>query len=613
MTAAPETFSIDTFERLAYARDHEGALRELVTLLHSLDAALGHLRINGKVYAPNDEAAQAGIVTRVTAALSCLFADPDFELGLHDWDRMISWHRWIGALFAASGFGNADHVLRAINAKKDGKGLEVPRASVLKFFMLYTSDSDVRIDAEGMWRADPRLTAALFLVLLTPRFVGSPAAHGKRELLLGWLPGKLAEIDTYDMLPRGVLNDVYMHCSYADRPDKHAIKKPLNALFRRALAAWGVTDLAPAARKTQDGKPILLVVLEYFSVNHSIYRTHSATLRAARDRFHIIGMGLPRHVDEHGRAIFHEFVELTGDLTTTLKQVHAVADERRPAALYMPSVGMFQLTMYLATLRLAPLQLLALGHPATTHSDAMDYVVVEEDYVGDPACFSEKLLVLPRDGLPYIPSGFAETIEPIFNENPEVVKIAVCAAVMKINPQFLATLARIAQAAQTKVEFHILVGFAHGLTAMHVKKVLRQYLGDHARVYAHLPYGAYMDVVRQCDLFLNPFPFGNTNGIVDTVSAGLVGVCRTGREVHEHIDEGLFRRLGLPEWTITRTSDDYVAAAVRLIDNPAERIALRKAMLARDGVKTLFKGRPEIFGERLLALVRAGSGKSAPP
>ncbi len=37
-------------------------------------------------------------------------------------------------------------------------------------------------------------------------------------------------------------------------------------------------------------------------------------------------------------------------------------------------------------------------------------------------------------------------------------------------------------------------------------------------------------------------------------------VCKTGPEVHEHIDEGLFKRLGLPNWLITQTAEEYVTA-----------------------------------------------------
>lgn len=86
-----------------------------------------------------------------------------------------------------------------------------------------------------------------------------------------------------------------------------------------------------------------------------------------------------------------------------------------------------------------------------------------------------------------------------------------------------------------------------------------------AIVYEHLEYLDYLQVINQCDLFINPFPFGNTNGIVDTVRQVLPGVCLSGAEVHEHIDEGLFRRLGLAETLITHSLADYITVAVRLI------------------------------------------------
>ncbi|GJG94690.1 hypothetical protein [Cupriavidus pauculus] len=107
-------------------------------------------------------------------------------------------------------------------------------------------------------------------------------------------------------------------------------------------------------------------------------------------------------------------------------------------------------------------------------------------------------------------------------------------------------------------------------------------------------------------MFLNPFPFGNTNPIIDTVWAGLVGICKTGREVHEHIDEGMFRRLGFPEWTITRTTEEYVTAALRLIENAEERRAMSVALAAPQAIeKLIFKGRPEILGERVQELWEA--------
>jgi predicted O-linked N-acetylglucosamine transferase (SPINDLY family) len=141
--------------------------------------------------------------------------------------------------------------------------------------------------------------------------------------------------------------------------------------------------------------------------------------------------------------------------------------------------------------------------------------------------------------------------------------------------------------------------------------VVEQYLGDQVTVFPHQDYVRYMDVIAGCHMFINPFPFGNTNGIIDTVSAGLVGVCKTGPEVHEHIDEGLFGRLGLPDWLVTHSVDDYVAAAVRLAENHAERRALAKAHTGAGKVDVLFEGRPEIMGQKMLVLCESRSNKYA--
>ena len=55
----------------------------------------------------------------------------------------------------------------------------------------------------------------------------------------------------------------------------------------------------------------MVVLLEHFHSSHSIYRTHSTSLIAARDHFHLIGVGSDA-VDDAGRAVFDEFYLLDG-------------------------------------------------------------------------------------------------------------------------------------------------------------------------------------------------------------------------------------------------------------------------------------------------------------
>jgi hypothetical protein len=609
MTTA--SFNLERFEYHAYRRQHEPAARELLALLAILDRNFGQLspEFSAKptMGGLQDSEVDAHLLSRIAAAAMCLFADPSFELSPAGVGQLLSWHRWLSTLFAASPLRNADAVLRTLNVRGPvSEALEVASRDVTKLCLLYNGDSHVPLDLDALWEVNPALAAGLCITLLAPRFCGSVEAHAKREIILPWLAARLEKLESLDVLPTAILHDAYMHCSYADRADKHDIKRGINALIRRKLQEWNLHALPQPTPPKAGSKPVLLVVLEWFNAAHSIYRTHSRTMESARKQFHVIGVGT-KGVDAAGRAVFDVFHELpeSDGVQGQLQFIAELAQRVGAHALYMPSVGMYPLTMFLTNLRVAPLQAYALGHPATTHSPEMDYVVVEEDYVGDPACFSEKLLLLPPDGMPYRPTASAQglSFEAPIREKPQIVEIAIAATTMKLNPGFLSTLARIAHECKREVRFHFLVGQAIGLVYEQVVHLVRQFLGDHAVVHRHQPYDAYMRVIASCDMFLNPFPFGNTNGIVDTIGAGLVGVCKTGREVHEHIDEGLFTRLGLPAWLVAHTTDEYVAAAVRLICDDEERSELRRRYAGSDKVQVLFKGRPEILGEKLLALL----------
>ncbi len=106
-------------------------------------------------------------------------------------------------------------------------------------------ESRVPLDLDALWESNHALAVGLALVLLAPRFLGTPVAHEKRELLLPWLARKLPEIEDLDLLPTGILHDAYMHCSYADRADKHDIKRSINELIRRKLESKGIYPLKP--------------------------------------------------------------------------------------------------------------------------------------------------------------------------------------------------------------------------------------------------------------------------------------------------------------------------------------------------------------------------------
>ncbi|MDD1615777.1 MAG: HMW1C glycosyltransferase involved in glycosylation of HMW1A and HMW2A, partial [Methylococcaceae bacterium NSP1-2] len=173
---------------------------------------------------------------------------------------------------------------------------------------------------------------------------------------------------------------------------------------------------------------------------------------------------------------------------------------------------------------------------------------------------------------------------------------AMVASTMKLNPDFLYTCRQIAEQSPTPVHFQFFIGAARGLVGLQVTQVVERYLGKWATVNLQQGYIHYLQQIANCDLYINPFPFGNMNGIVDLLSVGLVGVCKSGNEPHEHIDQGLFERLGMPDWLVTTTNEDYINAALRLINNHEERLAIRSNLDGRTAINRLFEGREELFG-----------------
>lgn len=618
-------FNLNSYEYNCYHRRYEEAAKQLIEFLRDLDSDLGKLTdkftANVPTLAINDQLTEH-FLSRIISATTFLFLQNDFNLNETGVQQMIYLQRWIEILFAASPYRNADHIIQGLNQIEDAQNPVINEENLSKFAMFYLPDSNVPLNFDELWKFNKILTTQLCFALLSPRFLATPAAHDKRELLLRWLPNKLYELDSLEKIPVSILHDVYMHCSYADFKERHTIKRPLNYLMRRQLDRSNITDVENLPTEIKKGeKPVLLVLLEWFSGGHSIWRTHSRCIEEAKKEFYVIGMGLENRVGEETYHVFDEYIKVPDNigLFEQVQFVRNLAEERKPHVFYMPSIGMFLNSIFMTNLRIAPVQMVALGHPATTQSKFIDYVVVEDRYVGEktPELFSEELLRLPETVF-YRPSMFAQELK--LNDkrefDPEVVNIVMAATIMKFNPNMLEVLNQIIKRSKKKIHFHFLIGQAIGLTHMHVKNVITRVLGtQNCTVYEHQNYREYMQIMSHCDMFLNPFPFGNTNGIVDTITAGLPGICKTGPEVFEHIDEGMFSILDFPDWTVCETTEDYIQAALRMIENPLDRYEIAKRLSGADKVQKFFQGDASCLGkmmrERLdWALARAQAIKA---
>jgi len=261
----------------------------------------------------------------------------------------------------------------------------------------------------------------------------------------------------------------------------------------------------------------------------------------------------------------------------------------------------------LASLRLAPLQAASFGHTATTRGPEIDLMILPEDFVGDPALFSEELVLLPPAAMPYQlrdDIDFAEIGRAARASRPQdgVVRIAVPASVMKLGPPLFGVLAKAAAMARTPIEYQVFPLGCAGLGFEELKRRLAERL-PMARPHEEAPYEAYIERLAACDFFVCPFPYGNMNSIVDAVMVGLPGVCLDGPEAHAHADVAYFRRIGLPPDLATSNLDDYVAAIVRLADDRAWRTHCQAAARRLDRSHAFFGGDERLFVQAVRGLI----------
>lgn len=572
---------LDALESMIYRRQYEEAVR-------ALHVALNRLK-RGREFAgyPSDDRSRRVLYSRLAAAIGTLLCDPTFTLSEEGFDRLCVEHATLRAIFRASAFGNADHLLCQFGMRDPddpGKLTFTTPEGVGRLLMLYSLDSSFELDFEQAIRFDPRRALPVFLGMLAAHVVLSGTHHARRERLLGL--GHLFEqagIEDHMLL---AMADAYMYCSYAGSGTKHAIKGYFNAMSRRLIQSRVALPAFPGRRELK-ARPTMLVPVDAFGSRHAMYRCNAPAIRQLRDRFKLVLMGGETDMDDVSKQLFDEVVVLPSKqlgYQELLGKIGSVA----PDIIFYPSLGMSPYWMALSSVRLAPIQVMALGHPATSLSESIDYVLTSEALPGDVSTLYETTFLVSGNQT-MVRRDDADFPAPVIRDAPEVLRIAVPSMVAKLNPAFLEVCRNLARLSPRRLEFHFfpsVAGLWHYVTALEIRHWLPE-----AVVYQSDDYNRYLRNLGRCDVHLSTFPFGGTNTNMDTMKLCIPMVTLEGLEVHSQMDSAMMRAVGLPEWLITHDSAEFESAALRLIANDQERVSLAR-MLNRLDIEEIFSDRP---------------------
>lgn len=591
-----QNVSLEDFERAVYARNYEESGKLLVAALRRIRCGadfIGHR---------TDGATRATLHTRFASAVISLFADPAFSLSQEGFDNIAAEHAALDTVFRLSVFGTADHLLPHVasgDVRVETEDVKFHNSgSLAKFLLVYSLRSGFMLNFDETFGKAPRITLALWVGMLTHLLTVDTMAHGRREHLLG-LYNVFNDVEMPDYL-MSALSDMYMYTSYASRADKHDAKALVHKLFRRMLTSRGLVPLPQAAkaRKLKE-RPTMLIAIDWFSSMHAMYRCYAPSLRQLRKRFRLVGMSREASVDAIGKAEFDEWCSIPND-GVVLADVISRIRKINPDIILYPSIGMALWWVVAASIRLAPIQVMMLGHPASSRSPAIDYVVCEETSIGDPTLFSEKIVEIPLGAArfvhrPDVDDGFV----PPDRSDRSTIHVAVPSMLFKLNAPFLAVLKVIKESAKRPVVYHFFPNTISALLQQAGKEIQEVLPGSF--IYERAPYNLYRTHLSKCHIQLCTFPFGGTNSNIDAFLLEIPFVAMEGAEPHERFDAQMIRRLGMPEWLIAHSVEEYVTSALRLIDSDETLLAVSQHLAGSDIEGTFFGEPPAQWKDATLA------------
>ena len=320
--------------------------------------------------------------------------------------------------------------------------------------------------------------------------------------------------------------------------------------------------------------------------DHSVYTAILAGwlrgLGRARFELSIFSVGTKDDVEtQHARQSVDRFETGVRSVPDWARLIH----DRALNALIFPEIGMNDVTLGLATLRLCPNQLAGWGHPETSGLPTID-LFLSADRLEPPDAqqyYCERLVRLPNLGVHYEPHRVPSSPADLAALGRHSGPIFLCAGVpFKYAPQYDRIFVEIAR----RLGPCRFLFFQHDkfeLSRRLLQRISRafQVAGlDPIRHLASIPWqsrACFFGLLRSADVYLDTIGFSGFNTLMQAVECRLPCVTFEGRFLRGRLGSGILRHLGLDELVATDV-DGYIGLATRLAASPTYRATIREKL-----------------------------------
>lgn len=404
--------------------------------------------------------------------------------------------------------------------------------------------------------------------------------------------------------------------------DNVALLKQYGRVCAMAMKRWLDRQKSPTFKRPI-GKRIRVGIVS------ADIRLHSVWMALIRgwfrsfdlERFELVVFSLADQVDPETSWARSKSDIFVGGPKTVAQWVATMREQNCEILLY-PAIGLDPMSLKLAAMRLAPIQINSWGHPETSGLPTLDYYLSAECFepADSQAHYSEKLVLLPGLGNRAMPLQLTSSDPGFAALNIDLERpILVCAGTpFKYQPEHDHVFAEIARRAPN-AQFIFFRPSEAALASLLEARIAKAFevtglnASDHVRFIRWLNFHEFHCLLRKATVLLDTIGFSGYNTAVQAIECGLPVVTREGRFLRGRLASGILRRMELQELTAL-TKSEYVDLAVKLATDRNYQAQIRLEIEERRAILLDDTSAMGPFQDFLAAVARpAGQSVNAAP
>lgn len=460
-----------------------------------------------------------------------------------------------------------------------------------KVCFLYTIRNKLDLPIEKFFDVNPQVASRWFISAL------APASSPTSELLLRNMKRfykATANLGNKFIAFEDSCHVSYFASSYVDEDCDAIIKPVINKACQAQMA-----HIKPV-NNSKDNK-IALVTSKWFP-NSAVCKSARPLIERLFGKYHVtlVHTGfIPEGLDtsKFDDVIYLKDTGVEGILNNDFKMI------------YFADIGMTPESVLLSNMRLAPIQVMSYGHPASTFGSEIDYFIGGEDVelidkVQDK--YTERMVLI--SGMGCIASW--PNYQRKYNMAPhdDCVIQAVWGPDKYFNPSLMAIKRAFDRFTKpARLHFYPSISINRNNALLPFARDLRNIFGDYLTLWTEYEYFDYMESSEKLsDMALNsPPPFGGFNTVVEAMYLDIPVLNVSGDTFRTMVGGELNKRVGLDSWN-TKTLKEWEDRLVEIVNTGEWRDA-KEHLKQLDKKTAIFSGyEPEAFERAIDYLMECG-------